>query len=53
MSGDSSRRMDKRSIPYEDIEGEEAYMLSGKLLPRNQHPRGAEVQAISQEAEDH
>jgi hypothetical protein len=27
MSGDSSRRRDKRSIPYEDLEGEEAYNI--------------------------
>jgi hypothetical protein len=28
MSGDSSRRRDKRSIPYEDIEGEEAFNIA-------------------------
>jgi hypothetical protein len=28
MTGDSSRRSDKRSIPYEDLEGEEAYNIA-------------------------
>jgi hypothetical protein len=28
MSGDSSRRRDKRSIPFEDIKGEEAYNIA-------------------------
>jgi hypothetical protein len=28
MSGNSSRRRDKRSIPYEDIEGEEAFNIA-------------------------
>jgi hypothetical protein len=27
MSGDSSRRRDKRPIPFEDIEGEEAFNI--------------------------
>jgi hypothetical protein len=44
MSRDSSRRNDKRPIPYEDIEGERlSTLLLDKLLPRNQHPRGERI----------
>jgi hypothetical protein len=32
MSGDSSRRRDKRSIPFEDIEGAEAYNIVVKQV---------------------
>jgi hypothetical protein len=28
MSGDSSRRRDKRPVPFEDLEGEEAFSIA-------------------------
>jgi hypothetical protein len=40
MSEDSSRRRDKRSIPYEDIEGEEAYNIDVmQVAPKKSTPK--------------
>jgi hypothetical protein len=49
MSGDSSRRRDKRSIPYEDIEGEEAFNIAiRQVAPKKATPkRGRGAGSIS------
>jgi hypothetical protein len=40
MSGDSSRRRDKRSIPYEDIKGEEAFNIAVRqVAPKKATPK--------------
>jgi hypothetical protein len=40
MSGDSSRRRDKRPIPYEDIEGEEAFNIAARqIAPKKSTPK--------------
>jgi hypothetical protein len=40
MSGDSSRRRDKRSTPYEDIEGEEAFNIAVRqVAPKKSTPK--------------
>jgi hypothetical protein len=40
MSGDSSRRRDKRSIPYKDIEGEEAFNIAVRqVAPKKATPK--------------
>jgi hypothetical protein len=40
MSGDSSRRRDKKSIPYEDIEGEEAFNIAVRqVAPKKSTPK--------------
>jgi hypothetical protein len=40
MSGDSSRRRDKRPIPYEDIEGEEAFNFAVRqVAPKKATPK--------------
>jgi hypothetical protein len=49
MSGDSSRRRDKRSIPFENIEGEEAYNIPVRqVAPKKATPkRGRGAGSIS------
>jgi hypothetical protein len=49
MSGDSSRRRDKRSVPFEDIEGEEAFNIAVKqIAPKKATPkRGRGAGSIS------
>jgi hypothetical protein len=49
MSGNSSRRRDKRSIPYEDIEGEEAFNIAVRqVAPKKAAPkRGRGAGSIS------
>jgi hypothetical protein len=49
MSGDSSRRRDKRSIPNEDIEGEEAFNIAVRqVAPKKATPkRGRGAGSIS------
>jgi hypothetical protein len=32
MSGDSSRRRDKRPVPFEDLEGEEAFNIAVRQI---------------------
>jgi hypothetical protein len=40
MTGDSSRRRDKRAIPYEDLEGEEAFNIVVKqVAPKKSTPK--------------
>jgi hypothetical protein len=40
MSGYSSRRRDKRCIPYEDFEGEEAYNIAVRqVAPKKSTPK--------------
>jgi hypothetical protein len=50
MSGDSSRRKDKRSIPFEDIEGEEAFNIAVRqVAPKKATTkRGREGGSISE-----
>jgi hypothetical protein len=49
MSGDSSRRRDKRLVPFEDIEGEEAFNIAvRRIAPKKATPkRGRGVGSIS------
>jgi hypothetical protein len=49
MSGDSSRRRDKRLVPFEDIEGEEAFNIAiRQIAPKKATPkRGRGVGSIS------
>jgi hypothetical protein len=40
MYGDSSRRRDKRAIPFEDIEGEEAFnIVVRQIAPKKATPK--------------
>jgi hypothetical protein len=49
MSGDSSRRRDKRPVPFEDIEGEEAFNIAVRqIAPKKATPkRGRGAGSIS------
>jgi hypothetical protein len=40
MSGDSSRRRDKRPVPFEDLEGEEAFNIAVRqIAPKKATPK--------------
>jgi hypothetical protein len=51
MTGGSSKRRDKRVPMKIQRVGRHSTLMPGRLLPRNQHQRGAEVQVVSQRAE--
>jgi hypothetical protein len=49
MSGDSSRRRDKKPVPFDDIEGEEAFNIAVRqIAPKKATPkRGRGAGSIS------